>query len=86
MGLGMPTREQWLIRKIESLESQRNNINNLIGDLNRELMIYRGMPVNDQQNYGGNIHPNEKKSLNCAPVRKELYDHYPIKFEIKEII
>jgi len=65
----MPTREHYLIRKIEYLESERNTINNLLGDLNRELMILRGMPVNSQQNYGGDIHPRER-SLNCAPVCK----------------
>lgn len=50
--------EHWLLRKIESLESQRAIINNLIGDLNRELMTLRGMSVNNQNNYGGDIEPN----------------------------
>jgi hypothetical protein len=61
----MPTREAWIKRKIESLEDQRDSINNVIGDLRRELMTLNGQPVNDQQNYGGNIEP---KSLNCAPI------------------
>jgi len=64
----MPDREQWLLRKIESLQSESQTIHEVIGNLTRELMTLRGMPVNDQYNYGGDIHPGERVSLNCAPI------------------
>jgi hypothetical protein len=50
----------YLLRKIVSLEDQRHEINNALDDLNRKLMMHDGMPVNDQDNYGGNIHPEER--------------------------
>jgi len=66
----MPTREAWIRRKIESLEDQRESINNVIGDLKRELLAMNGQAVNGQLGIGG----DGVKSLNSAPIFDPFFD------------
>jgi hypothetical protein len=67
----MSTREAWIKRKIEIIEGERESINNVIGDLKRELMQIQGKAANDQADYGGDIEP---KSLNAAPIFDPFVD------------